>query len=420
LETFAEVESAARSATRIGVMLRSSADARVKMPLRILMLTWEYPPRIVGGISRVVEGLSKSLVKLGAEIHVITTEMPGSPLEENDDGVFIHRVGIDSPAPNFHSWVLLMNHFFSKRAGRLAREVGGFDIVHVHDWLVLPSGAEVKSFLGCKMVSTLHSLEFKRAGEPNSPEGKMVESLEWWITYESSLIIVCSGSMKQDTHSRYKAPDEKIWVIPIGIDTKKFQRQAPDRDVIRARYRVSVNEKLILFVGRLTHQKGCEYLIRAIPSAAKHDNVKLVIVGDGYQKGELEYVASQTGESWRIRFTGFLPDGDVVDLMLSADVMVIPSVYEPFGVVALEALAAGVPVVASDVDGLGEIIKHEYNGILVYPRDSSSISWGISRILSDRLNTLRMVQNGKNDITRKYAWESVAELTLKAYHSVWG
>ncbi len=374
----------------------------------------------MGGISRVVEGLSKSLVKLGAEVHVITTEMPGSPLEENDDGVFIHRVGIDSPAPNFHSWVLLMNHFFSKRAGRLAREVGGFDIVHVHDWLVLPSGAEVKSFLGCKMVSTLHSLEFKRAGEPNSPEGKMVESLEWWITYESSLIIVCSGSMKQDTHSRYKALDEKIWVIPIGIDTKKFQRQPPDRDVIRTKYGVSGNEKLILFVGRLTHQKGCEYLIRAIPSAAKYDNVKLVIVGDGYQKGELEYVASQTGESRRIHFTGFLPDGDVVDLMLSADVMVIPSVYEPFGVVALEALAAGVPVIASDVDGLGEIIKHEYNGILVYPRDSSSISWGISRILSDRLNTSRMVQNGKNDITKKYTWESVAELTLKAYHSVLG
>lgn len=384
-------------------------------PLRVLMLTWEYPPRIIGGISRVVEGLSKALVKQGVEVHVITAGLPGADMEENDQGVFVHRVNVDAPAPNFHAWVLLMNHFFAKRAGQIAQIVGGFDIVHVHDWLVLPSGAEVKHFLGCTMVSTLHSLEFRRAGGVNSPEGRMVDSFEWWIAYESSLIIVCSGSMKEDSRVHFNLQESKIWVIPIGIDPKKFDRPGLSKEGIKAKYGVQPSEKLILFIGRLTHQKGCEFLIKSIPSVAKYHNVKLVVVGDGYQRGELEYAASITGESRRVNFTGFIPDGEVVDLLLSADVMVIPSVYEPFGVVALEAMAAGIPVVASDVDGLGEIIKHEHNGILVFPRDSSSISWGISRVLSDPENSGRLIKNAKEDVRTKYTWDAVASLTAIAY-----
>ena len=101
--------------------------------------------------------------------------------------------------------------------------------------------------------------------------------------------------------------------------------------------------------------------------------------------------------------------------MLCSDLMVIPSVYEPFGVVALEGMAAGIPVVASNVDGLGEIIKHEYSGILVYPRDPSSISWGISRVLGDPNLARTIVENAKREVDKKYTWEAVAQLTLKAY-----
>ncbi len=382
------------------------------------MLTWEYPPRIVGGIAKVVEGLSKSLTKLGVEVHVITNEMPGAPLEENDEGVHVHRVRIDSPAPNFHAWVLLMNHYFAKRAGVLAREVGGFSIVHAHDWLVLPSGSETKNYLGTPLISTLHSLEYKRAGGVNSPEGRMIESLEWWMTYESSVIIVCSHSMKDDSKWKYQVPDEKIWVIPNGINPDKFKGSHSNRNEVRSRYGINPSDKLILFVGRLTHQKGCEYLIRAIPLVAKYHNARLIVVGDGYMRGELESEASRTGEGWRIRFTGFIPDSEVTDLMLSSDLMVIPSVYEPFGVVALEAMTADLPVVASDVDGLGEIIKHEKNGILVYPRDPASIAWGISRIMSDPQNTRKLTENASKDVEEKYTWDAIAKLTLKAYRKM--
>jgi glycogen synthase len=243
----------------------------------------------------------------------------------------------------------------------------------------------------------------------------MVESFEWWLTYESSVVIVCSDSMKSDARMRYSVPEDKIFVIPIGVDPSKFEKSSLNREMIRERLGVGGWKKFALFVGRLTHQKGCEYLIKAIPFVARYYDVKLVIVGDGYMRGDLEQVAKSTGESWRIQFTGFLPDSEVVDLMLSADVMVVPSVYEPFGVVALEAMAAKTPIVASQVDGLAEIVTHEKTGILVYPRDSSSIAWGISRIFSDPVNTKRLVDEAAEELSSRFTWDAVAIRTLECY-----
>ena len=383
--------------------------------LRILMLSWEYPPRIVGGISRVLEGLSRTLTELGHEVHVITCEMPGSPLEENDRGVFVHRVRIETPTPSFHTWVMMMNHYFAKRAGRLERETGKFDIVHVHDWLVLPAGAEFKTFTGATLVSTLHSLEFKRSSGINTPESQMVNSLEWWITYESAIVIVCSTAMRNDTRTQFHVPDDKIRVIPIGIESNKFDGIQVNKYLVRERYGVKPGEKIVLFIGRLTHQKGCEYLIRSIAYVSRYFEVKLLIVGDGYQRTELEQIALDSGTSDKVRFIGYLRDSELNELLLSSDVMVVPSIYEPFGVVALEAMAAGLPIVASNVDGLAEIIKHEENGILVFPKDSSSIAWGISRILSDPDNTRRLVKNARKDILSRFSWISVSKSTLNAY-----
>ena len=390
-----------------------TSERQTKM--KIVMLTWEYPPRIIGGISRVVEGLSRSLVELGHEVHVITNEMPGSPSEDIDRGVFVHRVQIETPSPSFHTWVLMMNNYFSKRLGRLAREIGRPDIIHVHDWLVYPAGAEAKAFLDSVLVSTLHSLEFRRSGGIQTPESKMIDSLEWWITFETSIIIVCSNSMKFDAVKQFRVPEDKILVIPIGIEPDKFTHIQVDREQIHGKYAIHPNEKLILFVGRLTNQKGCEYLIKALSYVANYFSVKLVIVGDGYQRAELEVLARTSGVGDRVRFLGFVPDDDLNRLLLAADVMAIPSVYEPFGVVALEGMAAGVPIVASDVDGLGEVIKHEENGIAVFARDPSSIAWGISRILSDPGNTQRLVHNARKDIQSRFSWQSVARLTLMAY-----
>jgi glycosyltransferase involved in cell wall biosynthesis len=233
------------------------------------------------------------------------------------------------------------------------------------------------------------------------------------------MIIVCSGSMKGDLTYKFNLPEEKMKIIPNSIDNSKFAMHV-DKGSVRSRYGVYDNEKLILFLGRLTSQKGCEYLIRAMHLLPSHPNTKLIIVGDGYMRSDLEGEVYGSGLGWRVRFTGFLPDSEVVPLLKSADVLVVPSVYEPFGIVALEGMAAGVPVVASNIDGLHEIIKHDHNGVHVYPRDPSSIAWGINRVLSDSGYAQRIAKNAKSDIDEKYNWDLIASVTIDVYKKAKG
>lgn len=387
--------------------------------MKVLMLTWEYPPRIVGGISRHVEGLSEALVKRGQEVHIVTPDFPGAPYEENLKGVYVHRVSVEIPAPDFPTWVMLMNHYLAKKAADVAKSIKGFDLVHAHDWLVAMAGIEAKHFLDADLVTTIHSLEFKRVGSISSLYSRMVDSIEWWSTYESKMVIVCSGSMQGDLIYKFNFPEEKIKIIPNSIDNSKFDIYV-DIGAVRSRYGIFGGDRLILFLGRLTSQKGCEYLIRAMHLLPSHLNAKLIIVGDGWLRGDLEREVHSSGIGWRVKFTGFLPDSEMVQLLKSADVLVVPSVYEPFGIVALEGMAAGVPVVVSNIDGLSEIIRHDYNGVHVYPRDPSSIAWGIDRVLSDSNFAQHIIKNAKSDIDKNYKWDLIASVTIDVYKKARG
>jgi glycosyltransferase involved in cell wall biosynthesis len=141
-------------------------------------------------------------------------------------------------------------------------------------------------------------------------------------------------------------------------------------------------------------------------------------VGEGWLKSHLEHLARTTGHGWKIRFTGFIPDSEVIALMTSADVLVIPSIYEPFGIVALEGMAAGVPVVASQVGGLAEVVEHDRTGILVYSRNPESVAWGVDRILSDPGHARWLTENARELIQKTYSWEAIAKKTMKVYKEV--
>src|SRR5205823_508001 len=149
--------------------------------MRIIMLSWEFPPRIVGGIARHVEGISKELCARGHEVHVVTLDFPGSPAYERaGTSMHVHRVPVEVPAPTFHTWVLAFNHFFEKKVGQIAYTFGKPDIVHAHDWLTVASGVACKHLLRCPMIMTFHSTEVARSGGSTSPESTMVNALEWW------------------------------------------------------------------------------------------------------------------------------------------------------------------------------------------------------------------------------------------------
>ncbi|MCX8188106.1 MAG: glycosyltransferase family 4 protein [Nitrososphaeria archaeon] len=385
--------------------------------MRILMLSWEYPPNIIGGIARHVDELSKFLAKKNVEVTIITPEVSGAPLYEVKDNIRIFRVPIQIPAPNFYTWIFILNHFFSKKIAQLTREDKTFDIIHAHDWMTVPCSSEAKLYTGSNFILTFHSLEFKRSQGSQTLESRMIESIEWWGSYDAQKIIVCSDSMKKDVIGRFNVPEEKLVIIPNGIDTTRLNITVNTSET-RRKYNVFWKETMILFVGRLTPQKGCEYLIRAMPHILGKYNAKLVIVGDGPSRGFLESEVNRLGLSDRVIFTGFLPDDEMIKLLKSTDVLVVPSIYEPFGIVALEGMAAGVPVIASDVDGLSEIIEHGVNGIKVFPRDPYSIYWGIDTILSNPSLAESIKRKARESINKRFSWEAIAEKTIEVYKKV--
>ena len=381
------------------------------------MLTWEYPPRIVGGIARHCLGLSKALAKRGYEVHVVTLEFPGAPLFEEREGVKVHRVKIELGHPNFITWTFIFNHFMEKTVAILNQNAE-FDVIHIHDWLTAPVGIASKYYLNKPLISTVHSTEVGRAQGLHSPDSYLIDGVEWWMTYEAERVILCSSSMKWEIESHFHLPPEKVIVIPNAVDASKYEKKISREDVKR-RYGIEPHEKVVLFIGRLVPQKGVEYLVKAIPLILQqHGNVKFVVVGDGWSKNHLEDLARSTGFEDKTRFLGFISDSELTELTMSADVLVVPSVYEPFGIVALEGMAAGVPVVAANVGGLSEIIEHDHTGVLVYPKNPESIAWGVNRVLSDPAYSRWLVQNAKRKVQEVYSWEAVAQRTVEVYEEV--
>jgi glycosyltransferase involved in cell wall biosynthesis len=268
------------------------------------------------------------------------------------------------------------------------------------------------------MVLTVHSTEIGRAQGLHSPDSFSINGIEWWSTYEADRVIVCSQSMKSEICDHFNLPREKVDVIPNAIEPRNYQTSSNPEEV-RKRYGIGWGEKLVLCVGRLVPQKGIEYFIRAIPKIAKqYPNAKYIIVGEGWSRDLLEAESRACGHADKIRFTGFAPDKEVIDLMTSADVLVVPSIYEPFGIVALEGMATGVPVVASKVGGLAEVIEHDRTGLFVYPREPESIAWGITRILSDPDHANWLANNAREKLHNAYSWEAVAMKTVEVYKKV--
>jgi glycogen(starch) synthase len=380
-------------------------------------LTWEFPPRVVGGIARHCEGLAKALVQQNHEVHLFTLDFPGSPNYEEMDGIKVYRASTELGHPNFLTWVLLFNHFLAKRMADVSQSVD-FDVIHVHDWLAAFSGISFKHYMKKPMVLTVHSTEIGRAQGLHSPDSFSINGIEWWAMYEADRVIVCSQSMKNEICGHFNLPCDKVDIIPNAIDETKYQTSV-DRGSVRQRYGVGYGEKLILCVGRLVPQKGTEYFIRAIPHIAKrYPEAKFIIVGEGWSRDILESEARASGHGGKIQFTGFASDQEVINLMTSADVLVVPSVYEPFGIVALEGMATGVPVVASQVGGLSEVIEHDHTGLFVYPKSPESIAWGIDRILSDPDHAKWLTENAKEKLHNAYSWEAVAMKTVEVYRKV--
>jgi glycogen(starch) synthase len=384
--------------------------------MRTLILSWEYPPRIVGGLGKHVHRLATGLAEDGHEVHVVTRDHPDAPLEETVDGVHIVRAGEYPPMIGFDNlvpWVLQFNIAVQEAATKLLLETE-VDVVHAHDWLVAYAAAAVKNCFDIPLVSTVHATEYGRhQGYLPEPMNKLIHQVEWWLTYEARRVITCSEYMRDQVHEIFQLPSEKQDVIPNGVDVHEFDRPA---DVEEFRARIATGrEKIIFYAGRLEYEKGVQTVLEALPLVLQHEEVQFYIAGVGTHADELKAHAERAGLADRVHFLGFIDDAELRMYYAAADLAVVPSLYEPFGMVALETFASGTPCIAADIGGLRELVVHEATGLRFTPGDPDSLAGMIHRLLTDKRLDRRLTLDARRMLDDQFSWRSIARRTVDVY-----
>jgi len=388
--------------------------------LTVLMLTWEFPPRIIGGISPHVYNLSKSLARNGAKVYVVTCDFPGAPQHEIADGVEVFRVdSYKNPSPDFATWVYLMNVNLQKEAAAIVNGLGGkVDIFHAHDWLVANAGIGLKHIFRKPLLATIHSTEIGRRNGIHFDYERMIHETEAWLTYEAWKVICCSDYMVSHVKWAFGLPVDKLVMIPNGVDVEAYAKtENTDLSGFRGKFALP-EEKIVLYVGRLVYEKGVQVLVNAVPKVLEKANTKFVIVGNGYMKEQLSGIIKGMGLAHKVIFTGFVDDETLRKLQTCADVSVVPSLFEPFGIVAIEAMAAKSPVVVSDTGGLSEIVEHDVTGVKVYVNDPDSLAWGIVKVLLNEAYANGIKARAFEKVREKYNWDKIAQQTKAIYEAV--
>jgi len=378
-----------------------------------LMLTWEFPPRIIGGISTHVYHLSRALVEKGTSVRVITCDFPNAPSEEIIDGVSVSRVDSGRvPESNFLLWIYHLNSQMISKTIELF-ETERFDLIHAHDWVVGRAAVELKNRLGLPLISTIHATEIGRGGSLDGEYRRKVRDIERLLVEQSDGIICCSNYMLDHIQHQLGAVNAKIRVIPNGVEVSRFKRDGPPHLIPTG---VSENRKVILYVGRIVREKGIFTLLDAFEKLRKQGkDVSLVLVGEGPLKEDLAKEVLRRKLNDRVKLAGFVDEKKLVSLYNSSDAFVLPSHYEPFGMVALEAMASRVPVVVSDVGGLSEIVEDGITGVKVPAANPSTLAEGILRVLEDRELSEQLKENAYRAVQERYRWDMIAEKTIEAY-----
>jgi glycogen synthase len=312
------------------------------------------------------------------------------------------------------------NPLLAAACEQVAAESGPFDLLHAHDWLVACAAVDLKHSHKIPLVTTIHATEQGRSGGSLKTDlQRAIHSAEWWLTYESWRVICCSRFMAEEVQRYFRVPGDKVDVVPNGISTERFDRlDGVNLAEFRRRFALP-EERIVFFVGRIVYEKGVSVLLDAVPRVLTDATAtRFVVAGTGPMLAELKARALAQGIADRVLFTGFVPDADRDRMLKIADCVVFPSLYEPFGIVALEAMAARAPVVVSEVGGLAEVVQHGVTGITVHPGDPASLAWGIVHTLSHRDWAAARVRNAYERAVAEYGWDRIATCTKEIYARV--
>ena len=389
--------------------------------MRILIFSWEYPPHVVGGLGQHVAELLPALGNLpGLELHLVTPRWGGGQPVERSGNITLHRVDPPVPESDFYTTAWQANLRLEKYSQQLWAAAGPFDLIHVHDWLVAFVGSALKRSYKVPLLSTIHATERGRGrGYLGSDQARAINNVEWSLAYESWRIIACSEYMASEIMDYFKCSRDKIDVIPNGVNSAQFDL-LDDQDLshFRAMYALP-NEQIVFHVGRIVYEKGIQVLVKATPLIlGQHPTAKIVVAGKGPELEACRALAWSLGVGEKVLLIGFISDEDRDRLFKIASCAVFPSLYEPFGIVALQAMAAKCPVVVSEVGGLTEVVKHAETGITIYPDNPGSLAWGIVHTLQHPDWSAKRVASAYREVRELYNWDRIARLTANVYERI--
>ncbi|HUE33421.1 MAG TPA: glycosyltransferase family 4 protein [Mycobacterium sp.] len=390
--------------------------------MKVLMVSWEYPPVVIGGLGRHVHHLATALAAAGHDVIVLSRRPSGTDpsthpsSDELSEGVRVIAAAQDphefSFGKDMMAWTMAMGHAMT-RAGLRLKKYGTDrswrpDVVHAHDWLVAHPAIALAEFYDVPMVSTIHATEAGRhSGWVSGAISRQVHAVESWLVRESDSLITCSASMSDEITELFGPGLAEITVIRNGIDAARWPFAA-------RRPRSGPAE--LLYVGRLEYEKGVHDVIAALPRIRRtHPGTTLTVAGEGTQQDWLVDQARKHRVLKATRFVGHCGHDELLALLHRADAAVLPSHYEPFGLAALEAAAAGTPLVTSNIDGLGEAVINGRTGVSCPPRDVAGLAAAVRTVLDDPNAAQQRARAARERLTSDFGWQTVARETAQVY-----
>jgi glycogen synthase len=393
--------------------------------MRVLVVSWEYPPVVIGGLGRHVHALSRRLAAAGHDVRVLSRQPAGTVASthpttaERDGPVRVLRVAEDPPHLEFErdmvAWTLGMSH-------AMLRAVPGWldgwrpDVVHAHDWLVAHAAIGVAELLDVPLVATLHATEAGRhAGWLSSAVSQQVHSVEWWLAQRADALITCSAAMRGEVSGLFDRDPAEVHVLHNGIEPRRWRVRSGEVAAARSRYGPD-GAPLLLYFGRLEYEKGVHDLIAALPRIRRSfPGTRLLVAGAGTQRDFLVEQARTHRVRRAVRMVGHLPDRELATVLAAVDAVVLPSRYEPFGMVALETAAAGAPLVASTAGGLGEVVLDGVTGLSFAPADVPGIAAAVSAVLRDPAAAASRARVARARLRSDFDWDRIASATADVY-----
>ena len=398
----------------VDAALRTCSRAATFAPVRVLMLSWEYPPLVVGGIATHVDGLARAMHRAGHEVVICSLHHPGEPADAVIEGVRVLRADTalpwlpdDEPVARMAS----ANH----QLVQLAAQLGDWrpEVVHAHDWLTAWAGDTLKILLGVPLVATIHATERGRHGghlPPGLPG--TINAVEWWLTYQAREVIACSRFMVREVVGSFELPPEKVHLVPNGVDTARWRARGGA---------AGATEPFVVAWGRIQYEKGFHVLARAIGELRQRvPGIRCVIAGRGSYLPELQTHIDMEGIGDIVHLAGFVSDDELHALLQRATCVVIPSLYEPFGIVALEGMAAGAPTIVARTGGLAEIVAGTDAGVLFEPGNQHELADRIAQIVAEPDTAPLLRTNAAELLQRSYTWDAIAAATVDVYRVALG